>query len=122
MVENEEVELDDEEYMVRDLVGAHAYDAGDESVYLGEVVGAILGDDISSTIGLASDMLELQIPSEGEVKKVCYVPFVLAYVPSVRLGKDNRDTSTVLLNLPEGFLDLAVDVEDKVSIRGFLPG
>lgn len=123
VLEEESVDLEEDEYMVRDIVGAHAYQADDERTYLGEVVGVLLGDDISSAVGLASDMLELQLPNEmhSEVEKVCYVPFVPDYVPTVRLSNDSRLESRVLLNLPEGFLDLAVEVREKATIRGFLP-
>lgn len=119
--QDEEVQLEEDEYMVRDLVGARAYRDDNHSVYLGEVVGVVLGDDISSTLGLASDMLELRLPSESstDVPKVCYIPFVPSFVPVVRLDGSN---STILMDLPEGLLDLAVEVEEKVVIRGFLPG
>lgn len=123
VLEHDEVELEEDEYKVRDIVGAQAFTAGQDSVYLGEIVGVVLGDDISSTVGLASDMLELQILEQGSgVKKVCYVPFVPAYVPVVRLANDTNTQATVLLELPDGFLDLAVEVEEKLTIRGFLPG
>lgn len=121
---DEEVQLEEDEYMVRDLVGARAYRDDDHSVYLGEVVGVVLGDDISSTLGLASDMLELRLPSESptDVPKVCYIPFVPSFVPVVSLDGSNSNNSTILMDLPEGLLDLAVEVEEKVVIRGFLPG
>lgn len=120
VLETEEVKLDSDEYMVRDIVGARAYRADDESVYLGEVVGAVLGNDIYG--GLASDMLELRLPSERptDVPKFCYIPFVSAFVPAVRLNAGSNPC--VLLDLPEGMLDLAVEVEDKVTIKGLLPG
>lgn len=121
VLEDEEVDLEENEYMVRDLVGARAYRADDESVYIGEVVGVVLGDDMSSTVGLASDMLELRLPCEtpSDVPKVCYIPFVPAFAPVVRLDGGN---STILMDLPEGLLDLAVEMEEKVAIRGLLPG
>lgn len=120
VLEDEEVDLDENEYMVRDLVGGRAYRQDDESVYIGEVVGVVLGSDISSTAGLASDMLELRLPLEnpGDVPKECYIPFVPALVPVVRIGAGN---CTILMDLPEGLLDLAVEVEEKVVVRGFLP-
>ena len=121
VLETEKVNLDPDEYMVKDIVGARAYRADDESVYLGEVVGAVLGDDISDG-GLASDMLELRLPSDNptDVPRLCYIPFVSAFVPTVRLN--DRSNSSVLLDLPEGMLDLAVEAVDKVTIKGLLPG
>lgn len=121
VLEDEEVDLAENEYMVRDVVGARAYSVDDEALFLGEVVGVVLGDDISSTVGLASDMLELRLPLENpyDKPKQCYIPFVPAIVPVVRMNEGN---CTVLMDLPEGLLDLAVEVEEKVVIRGFLPG
>lgn len=120
-MQDEEVDLEENEYMVRDLVGARAYRVDDESVYLGEVVGVILGDDMSSTAGLASDMLELRLPLENpaDVPKQCYIPFVKAFIPVMRLVEGNP---TVLMDLPDGLLDLATDVEEKVTIKGFFAG
>lgn len=122
VLEDEEVELEANEYMVRDLVGARAYCANDESVYLGELVGVVLGDDVASTVGLASDTLELRLPTEkpGDAAKVCYIPFVPAFVPTVRLNEGVKGNTSVLMDLPEGLLDLAVEVEKKTTIRGFL--
>lgn len=119
VLEDEEVDLEENEYMVRDLVGGRAYEKDDESAYIGEVVGVVLGSDIS-TAGLASDMLELRLPLENptDVPKECYVPFVPALVPVVRIDEGN---CTILMDLPEGLLDLAVEVEEKVVVRGFLP-
>ena len=101
VLQTEEVDLDPDEYMVRDIVGARALDAKDESVYLGEVVGAVLGDDVSTSAGLASDMLHLRLPSAKptDVPKVCYIPFVPAFVPAVRLKENN---SSIFLDLPKG--------------------
>ncbi|CBJ25900.1 Probable 16S rRNA-processing protein rimM [Ectocarpus siliculosus] len=120
VLEDEEVDLEENEYMVRDLVGGRAYRQDDESVYIGEVVGVVLGNDISPTAGLASDLLELRLPLEnpGDIPKECYIPFVPALVPVVRVEEGN---CTILMDLPEGLLDLAVEVEEKVAIRGFLP-
>ena len=116
VLQTEEVDLDPDEYMVRDIVGARAFDAKDESVYLGEVVGAVLGDDVSTSAGFASDMLHLRLPSAKptDVPKVCYIPFVPAFDPAVRLKENN---SSILLDLPEGLLDLAVEEEEKVIIK-----
>ncbi|CAM9103353.1 unnamed protein product [Discosporangium mesarthrocarpum] len=118
--EEERPDLMDGEYMIRDLVGAGAYDANDDSVYLGEVVGVVIGDDISGTAGLANDLLELHIPAKtpGDATKVCYVPFVPQIVPTIVSSPENR---CVLLDLPEGLLDLAVEVQEKAVVRGFLP-
>ncbi|CAN0324168.1 unnamed protein product, partial [Ectocarpus sp. 8 AP-2014] len=120
VLEDEEVDLEENEYMVRDLVGGRAYRQDDESVYIGEVVGVVLGNDISPTAGLASDLLELRLPLEnpGDIPKECYIPFVPALVPVVRVEEGK---CTILMDLPEGLLDLAVEVEEKVAIRGFLP-
>lgn len=124
VLEGDEVDLEDNEYLVRDIVGARAYRADDESVFLGDVVGVVLGDEVSSSIGLASDSLELRLPIEnpGAVSKVCYIPFVPAFVPVVQIDAGNEKGPYVLLDLPEGLLDLAVPVEEKVVIKGFLPG
>lgn len=124
VLEADEVELEENEYLVRDIIGARAFRADDESVYLGDVVGIMLGDDISSTVGLGSDSLELRLPIDkpGDVPKVCYVPFVPAIVPVVRLGQASEGGPCVLLDLPDGLLDLAVEVEEKVVIKGFLSG
>lgn len=121
VLEDEEVDLEENEYMVRDLVGARAYRMDDESVYLGEVVGVVLGDDLSSTVGLASDMLELRLPLDKptDVPKECYIPFVPALVPVVRVNAGN---CTVLMDLPDGLLELAEEVEEKVVIKGLLEG
>lgn len=123
VLEDDEVHLEENEYMVRDLVGARAYRVDDKSTYIGEIVGVVLGDDISSTAGLASDLLELRLASEnpGDIPKICYVPFVPAIIPVVTIDRDTG-TSSVLMDLPDGLLDLAVEMEDNVAIKGFLPG
>lgn len=124
VLEDEDVDLEENEYLVRDIVGARAYRADDESVYLGDVVGIVLGDDLS-TSGVASDSLELRLPTEGPgiLPKVCYVPFVPAFVPVVNVHEEDSDKGPyILLDLPDGLLDLAVEVVEKTKIKGFLPG
>lgn len=62
--------------------------------------------------------MELELPplEVGGPQRMCYVPFVEEIVPVVQLAE-----RYLLLEPPEGLLDLAVAKTEKVVIRGFLP-
>lgn len=106
--------LADEEYRIRDLVGCVCY-LNVSHVPLGVVEGVVPPDELClpSVAALMHSMLEIRFIGK---KEHCLVPFV----PSIVLDVDMQ-SKKVILNPPEGLLDLTYLLEERRTIRGFLP-
>jgi hypothetical protein len=63
------------------------------------------------------DLLELELPplQLGGPARMCYIPLVEDIVPIIDVGQ-----GYLLLEPPEGLLELAVPKAEKVVIRGLL--
>ncbi|GMI07576.1 hypothetical protein TrVE_jg1761 [Triparma verrucosa] len=100
-------------FMVKDLINLNVYRVedsnGEDSI--GVVESVALASDLHPQ-GLGSDLLDVKLNSGLN----CYVPFVKEIVPRVKIKVG------VWVEPPDGLLDLAVEKEEKVRIRGLLPG
>jgi len=121
--EQEEVNLDEGEFMVQELVGLKVYLSEDISKCVGTIAGLVLAEDLSSVPGM-SDLLEVEYEVEEDdpgsycaTKTMsCLIPFVKEIVPYVDIQEGK-----VMITPPPGLLDLAVVKKEKVFIRGYLP-
>lgn len=105
--------LKEDEYLIRDLVGLRVTVGG---AIVGEVVGVVLPSDLCDTASIASKMhslLEVKLLSQ---KKLTLVPFVPAVVTKV-----DTVAGAIVMDPPQGLLDLTYEETKRVVIRGFLP-
>lgn len=128
-LEEETVEglLEEDEYIVSDLVGLNVFLAEDredvvgkgfEDLFVGFVCGVVLGSEMCAIPGLGQDMLEVALPSEygGQGDERVLIPFVPQIVVSVDLkGR------MVIIDPPKGLLELSYRREVKVKLKGLLP-
>lgn len=131
-LEEEKVDdlLDEDEYIVSDLIGLNVYldenheqhtGKGFEELFVGNIKGVVMGSEMCAIPGLGQDLLEVVLPSQkvddqGQGEEFVLVPFVPEIVSRVDL--DGRLISIIP---PEGLLDLAYRREEKVRIKGLLP-
>jgi len=128
-LEEETVEdlLEEDEYIVSDLVGLNVFlddtdpdHAGKsfEDLFVGNIRGVVMGSEMCATPGLGQDLLEVVLPSVhgGQGEDLVLVPFVPEIVSDVNL--EGRMVSIVP---PNGLLDLSYRREEKVRIKGLLP-
>mmetsp|Transcript_37365 Transcript_37365/g.78797 ORF Transcript_37365/g.78797 Transcript_37365/m.78797 type:complete len:425 (+) Transcript_37365:77-1351(+) len=132
-LEEETVEelLEEDEYIVSDLVGLNVFlDDNDEEqkgksfeeLFVGNIAGVVMGSEMCAIPGLGQDLLEVALPAPeggGDVEErgnLVLIPFVPDIVTSVNL--DGRMVSIVP---PKGLLDLSYRREEKVRIKGLLP-
>lgn len=120
--------LEEDEYLVSDLVGLNVYleehEDGDsnsrsfEDLFVGFIRGVVMGSEMCAIPGLGQDLLEVVLPSihGGQGDEMVLVPFVPQIVSSVDL-----DGRMVVINPPKGLLDLSYRREEKVRIKGLLP-
>ena len=125
--------LQEEEYLVSDLVGLEVFlvdeepgqDGGKDEdhnrSFVGTVAGVVFADDLAS-IALGHDYLELVMP-RGSVSglasfrdELVLIPLVPQIVPIVDLSQ-----RVIYIDPPEGLLDLTYVRDDKSRIKGFLP-
>jgi ribosomal 30S subunit maturation factor RimM len=123
-------ELEQDEYLVNDLVGLdvfleEGYDESESSDlggrFVGIVGGIVLAEDMCAVPGLGQDMLEIILPrGPGRTAswrdEMVLVPLVPQIVPRIDL-KDRA----IHITPPNGLLDLTYVREEKVRIKGFLP-
>lgn len=122
------------EWMVGEVVGGRVKLVGKDDV-IGEVVGVVTRHDLCRASGagerlesVAADLIEVELfPEEGEgegrgrgdgeKRKRVLIPFVEEIVPVVDV-----DAGVVVLDPPEGLLDIAVvnQKEKKIAPRGLL--
>ncbi len=65
-----------------------------------------------------TDLLSVELPPLGDGRCVrrCYVPLVKEIVPEICI-----EDGWCQIDPPEGLLDLAVEIEERVIIKGLLP-
>lgn len=122
---------DPEEYLVQDLVGLEVFleqdlsspghGEGDDKQFVGTVGGVVFSDDLSSTLGLGHDYLELILPrgvggTASWKDEMVLIPLVPQIVPRVDI-----QGGAIYLDPPTGLLDLTYVREEKTRIKGFLP-
>ncbi len=128
-LEEETVEdyLEENEYIVSDLVGLNVFLAQDsddaigkgfEDLFVGFIDGVVLGSEMCTIPGLGQDMLEVALPSVhgGQSDDRVLIPFVPQIVCSVDLK-----TRMVVIDPPIGLLSLSYRREVKVKLKGMLP-
>eukprot|EP00985_Skeletonema_marinoi_P029017 scaffold26499_cov88-Skeletonema_marinoi.AAC.2 len=120
--------LEDDEYIVSDLVGLNVFldeSCSDQSsggsfedMFVGNIRGVVLGSEMCAVPGLGQDLLEIALPSShgGQSENLVLVPFVPEIVCNVDL-----DGKMVMITPPNGLLDLSYRREEKVRIKGLLP-
>eukprot|EP01031_Cornospumella_fuschlensis_P027144 gene27144-32790_t len=106
--------LAEEEYRIRDLVGCVCY-LNSSQTPIGVVEGVVPPDELCSpsVAALMHSMLEIRFIGR---KEHCLVPFVPSIVLQV-----NVQSKSMVLNPPEGLLDLTYLLEERRTVRGFLP-
>lgn len=129
--EEEKIEnLDDDEYIVRDLVGLDVFlkegykneEGHDEgNKFIGIVNGVVLTEDMSSVSGLGQDWIEISLPrgpggTSSLKDQLVLIPFVPQLVPEI-----NMSEKSIFIDPPFGLLDLTYVREEKTRIKGFLP-
>lgn len=125
-------ELEQDEYLVNDLVGLdvfleEGYDVtenGNSDLggrFVGIVGGIVLAEDMCAVPGLGQDMLEVILPrGPGRIAswrdELVLIPLVPQIVPRIDLND-----RAIHIAPPNGLLDLTYVREEKVRIKGFLP-
>lgn len=148
-LEDERVDelLDDDEYLVTDLVGADVMldldqvDDAESGVeekdskgaeegkkddekeqFVGTVSGVVLGSDMCAVPGLGQDMLEVVLP-RGDIHGLPSWKdemVLIPFVPQIVTRVDLKGR-TVYITPPAGLLDLTYVRQEKVRIKGLLP-
>jgi len=129
--------LQDDEYLIRDVVGMQCYSYSDyqrirllpHSDYsiitpIGVVIGIIPPDELCDTAyaRFMHAQLELELfdrsnLTNNELKKLCMVPFVPSIVPIVDIANQ-----CLVIDPPMGLLEMTYTEKPKrVIIRGYLP-
>jgi len=121
--EDDRPNIDGDEFIVKDLVGLEVYmeDGHMEDMdgkLVGVIKGVVLGEEMSSIMGLGQDLIELALPKGPKEidEELVLIPFVPQIVPSV-----DFDNLRIYITPPEGLLDLTYVREKRVKIKGFLP-
>jgi 16S rRNA processing protein RimM len=134
-VQQDTVELQGDEMIVSDLVGLSVYQqqtigeggidvAGDHHdclLLVGKVLGIVLAEEMCAIPGLLHDQIEVQIirpneePMPGRPPELVLIPLVPEIVPKIDL-----DNQLIVVDPPEGLLDLTYIREEKVRIKGLL--
>ena len=123
-------ELENDEYLVTDLVGLQVFmvdgyndeNGVDQSCqFVGKVNGVVLASEMSAIPGVGQDLLEILLPPRpGETTssrdELVLIPFVPQLVPLVDKAK-----SAIYISPPFGLLNLTYVREEKYRIKGFLP-
>jgi ribosomal 30S subunit maturation factor RimM len=125
-------ELEQDEYLVNDLVGLDVFleegynvaENGNSDLggrFVGIVGGIVLAEDMCAVSGLGQDMLEVILPrGPGRTAswrdELVLIPLVPQIVPRIDLND-----RAIHIAPPNGLLDLTYVREEKVRIKGFLP-
>lgn len=140
-LQKERPSIEEDEFLISDLVGLDVYldesysesdgqSSSEENIdsedkvgrsFVGLVGGILLGEDMSSIPGLGQDMLEIVLPrgrggTPSWRDELVLIPFVPQIVPTVDL-----ESGAIYISPPPGLLDLTYIKEEKVRIKGFLP-
>lgn len=134
--------LEDDEYLISDLVGLEVYldehyseeseeDEMEDGMknerndlggsFVGTVSGIVLAEDMCSIPGLGNDFLEITLPRgiggmPSWKDELVLIPFVPEIVPLVDLNAEE-----IYIMPPPGLLDLTYVRQENVRIKGFLP-
>jgi len=125
--QKDDLAVQQEEYMVSDLVGLEVFLATDgdgdniDKQFVGNVGGVVFAEDLCSTPGIGHDYLEIILPRGigGTVSfrdELVLIPLVPQIVPRVDL-----EQGEIFIDPPAGLLDLTYVREEKTRIKGFLP-
>ncbi|KAJ1627202.1 hypothetical protein T492DRAFT_909465 [Pavlovales sp. CCMP2436] len=110
---------EEQEYLVREIVGCEVRLMPDGAEYVGVVVGMVCSNEISGVAGLGNDLLDVEkaAPPGGGKPDRIYIPFVAALCPKVDL-----EAKLILIAPPPGLLELIQPPEVlEVFVRGLLP-
>lgn len=111
-------QLNDDEYLLNDLVGLKCYLSLDDlsaRKHFAKVEGVVPPDELVDP-PLRAKMHSLLEVRLRNTTKHCLVPFVPAIVVDVLL-----DQAALIIEPPDGLLSLTYEVDTKVTIRGYLP-
>ena len=122
--------IEDDEYMINDLIGLDVLiEEGFSDVdgadlggrFVGTVVGIVFASEMCAIPGLGNDLLEISLPkvpggTASRNDELVLIPFVPSIVPRVEINQNS-----ILITPPGGLLDLKYIREQKFRIRGFLP-
>lgn len=111
-------QLNDDEYLLNDLVGLKCYLSLDDlsaKRHFAKVEGVVPPDELVD-LPLRSKMHSLLEVRLRNTTQHCLVPFVPAIVVDVLL-----DQAALIIEPPEGLFSLTYEVDTKVTIRGYLP-
>ncbi|KAL3914850.1 MAG: hypothetical protein SGILL_005921 [Bacillariaceae sp.] len=138
-VQQDTVKLEEDEMIVSDLVGLNVFlqseDASSEDgtetatsvdknkLLVGKVMGVVLAEEMCAIPGLLHDQMEVQIinpdnekkPQPGRPPELVLIPLVPEIVPKIDL-----ENEMIVVDPPEGLLDLTYVREEKVRIKGLL--
>eukprot|EP00871_Galdieria_phlegrea_P003415 jgi/Galph1/4074/GphlegSOOS_G2746.1 len=108
----EALELQQEEYLAKSLIGLKAWDIQTTQL-LGKVVNVYTREEVLSySIQGAQDLLELQL----EDRRFVYIPFVKALIPEIDL-----ENGHIWVDPPQGLLGLSFErIKKPPRIRGYL--
>ena len=118
-------EIDQDEYLVSDLVGLDVFlESGgseDAKQFVGIVGGVVFAEDLCSIPGLGHDYLEIILPrgvggTRSFRDEMVLIPMVPQLVPRVDI-----EGRMIHIDPPGGLLDLTYVREEKARIKGFLP-
>jgi 16S rRNA processing protein RimM len=124
--EEEKPRMEQDEYMISDLVGLDVFLLNDsldklDCYSIGTVNGVVLQEDVTSTgspVSLGYDFLEIALNrAKEEEQQLVMIPFVPQIVPHV----DITEQQCIYINPPKGLLDLTFVRRERVIIKGFLP-
>ncbi|GMH57874.1 hypothetical protein TrLO_g13684 [Triparma laevis f. longispina] len=104
-------DIESNEVLIKHLISLPLFSLSDPYYVLGHVESVVLKEDMNVG-GLGNDLLDVKLVGG----KNCYIPFVKEICKVVEVDKG------VWIDEPEGLLDLAVEKEEKVKIKGLLKG
>jgi len=130
-------EIDDDEYLVNELVGLEVFleEDTDESTevndkteedggsrrFVGKVIAIVLAEEMCAVPELGQDLLEISLPrGVGATPSANDVLVLVPLVPQIVSRVDIKD-GAIYINPPPGLLDLTYVREEKFRIKGFLP-
>lgn len=130
--EDQRPEMEEDEYIVSDLIGLEVYMEDDSNyedddntsradLFVGIVRGIVFEEEMTHTIGLGYDYLEIGLQSsskgnDNEGESLVLIPFVPQMVPHVDI-----EEKWIRIDPPAGLLNLSYVRANKVRIKGFLP-
>ena len=122
---NERPPLEDDEYLIRDLVECNCYaeirsstTSTSTMTMIGKIIGVVPPDELCSPSAakLMHAMLEIEVTTTGAL---CLIPLVPSIVLNVHQQEDGK--AKVIIDPPAGLLEQTYQQKKRIRIKGYLP-